>query len=128
MRWCRETAGEICDSSHGLLTPVLEIVFDFPQSAYAFALKVSLACDGIDRRGGEPVLDLQSIPNHALQQFALRLSHCQKLLRYSPLTRLNHQWLPGFALVHGVDEGAAEAQGIDADLPTWIPNDSALES
>jgi hypothetical protein len=74
------------------------------------------------------VLDLQPIPNHALQQFALRLSHCQKLLRYSPLTSLKHQWLPRFALVHGVDEGAAEAQGIDADLPTWIPNDSALES
>jgi hypothetical protein len=54
-------------SSHGLCTPLLEATFNLLERAYALALEMSLARDGIHRLSGKPVLNLQPVPHHALE-------------------------------------------------------------
>ena len=66
-------------SSHALFTPLLEIPFDLLERADALALEMALARDGIHRRCGETVLNLQPVPHHALEQFALRFRHRETL-------------------------------------------------
>jgi len=53
-------------SSHGFLTPLLETAFDLLERVYPLALQMPLARDGIHRRSGETVLNLQPVPHHAL--------------------------------------------------------------
>jgi len=54
-------------SSHGLVTPLLEAAFNLLERAHALTLEMSLASDGIHRRSGEPVLNLQPVPHDALE-------------------------------------------------------------
>ena len=53
------------NSSHSLFTPLLEAAFDLLERAYAVALQMSLARDGIHRPSGKPVLNLLSVPHDA---------------------------------------------------------------
>jgi len=66
-------------SSHGLFTPLLETALYLLERAHAFALEKALARDGIHRRCGETVLNLQPVPHHALEQFALLFRHKKNL-------------------------------------------------
>ncbi len=66
-------------SSHALLTAPPETALDLVEGAHAFALQMTLARDGIDRRSREAVLNLQPISHDALQQLALTVCHEAKL-------------------------------------------------
>jgi hypothetical protein len=61
------TSSQSNNSSHGLFTPLLEAAFDLLECAHALALEMSLARDGIYRRSGKPVLNLQPVPHHVLE-------------------------------------------------------------
>jgi len=74
-------------SSHSLFTPPLETAFDLLERAHALALEMPFPRDGIHRRSGETVLNLQPVPHHALEQFALRFRHGKNL----PLTFTAHK-------------------------------------
>ena len=67
-------------SSHARCTASLKVTFDLLQCVDTLALQVAFASDTIHRRGGETVLNLQTVSHHTLKQFALRLRHEIRLL------------------------------------------------
>jgi hypothetical protein len=78
------TNSQSISSSHALFTGSPDSALYLLERVHAFALQVPPARQGIDWIGGEAVLDLQTIPHHALEQFALRFRHAGNLA--SPAT------------------------------------------
>jgi hypothetical protein len=54
-------------------------MFDLLEWTHALALEMASAGDGVHRRRREAVLNLQPVPHHTPEQFALRVRHQTKL-------------------------------------------------
>ena len=66
-------------SSHARFTASLKVTFDPPRCFDTFALQMAFAGDTVHRRGGETMLNFQTVPHHTLKQFVLRFRHDIKL-------------------------------------------------
>ncbi len=83
-------------ASQALFTALLEIPLDLLEGAHALALQMPPARHGIHRSGGKTALDFQSIPYHALEQFALLFGHEVKIpfrpaVHKAQLSRVGHR-------------------------------------